>query len=98
MALFPWHHSLFICSPNLRLLLSLCSLLSADRLMEDLTDVRNSTKSTDEKHSIEDSESVTQAWFTSAANVARNFSEMLLAWGVEERGAYPILNFEHGQT
>jgi hypothetical protein len=53
--------------------------------MEDPTNMR---KSTDEVHSFEDS--VTPTWFTSAANVTRNFSEKLLAWGVEERGAYPI--------
>ncbi|KAF8500276.1 NCS cytosine-purine permease [Russula emetica] len=62
--------------------LSSAPYLSVDRRMEDLTNMRN-TKSTDEKHSFEDS--VTPTWFTSAANVTRNFSEKLLAWGVEER-------------
>jgi hypothetical protein len=68
--------------------------------MEDLTNVRNTTKSADEKHSFEPEDSVltpTRTWFTSAANVTRKFSEKLLAWGVEERGAYPIVIFEHGQ-
>jgi hypothetical protein len=63
--------------------------------MQDPTNMRN-TKSTDEKHSFEDS--VTPTWFTSAANVTRNFSEKLLAWGVEERGTYHIVIFEHGQA
>ena len=64
--------------------------------MKNPTNMRNLTKSTDEKHSFEDS--VTPSWFTSAANVTRKFSEKLLAWGVEERGAYPIVIFEHGQA
>jgi hypothetical protein len=58
--------------------------------------MRNSTKSTDEKHSFDDS--VTPTWFISAANVTRKFSEKLLAWGVEERGAYPIVIFERSQA
>ena len=58
------------------------------------TNMRNSTKSTDEKHSFQDS--VNPTWFTSA--VTRKFSEKLLAWGVEERGAYPIVIFEYGQA
>jgi hypothetical protein len=61
--------------------------------MEDLTNIR---KSIDEKRSFEDS--VTPTWFTSAGNATRSFSEKLLAWGVEERGAYPIVIFEHGQA
>jgi hypothetical protein len=64
--------------------------------MEDPTNIHNSTKSTDEKHSFEDT--VKPTWFTSAANVTRKFSEKLLAWGVEERGAYSIVIFEHGQA
>ena len=64
--------------------------------MEDQTNMRNSTKNTDEKHSLENS--VTPTWFTSAANATRKFSEKLLTWGVEERGAYPIVIFEHGQA
>jgi len=60
------------------------------------TNMRNSTKSTDEKHSFQDS--VNPTWFTSAANVTRKISEKLLAWGVEERGAYPIVIFEYGQA
>ena len=58
--------------------------------------MHNSTKSTDEKHSFEDAANPT--WFTSAANATRKFSEKLLAWGVEERGAYPIVIFEHSQA
>ncbi|KAF8500278.1 NCS cytosine-purine permease [Russula emetica] len=63
--------------------------------MEDPT-MRNSTKSTDEKHSFEDS--VTPTWFTSAANVTRNLSEKLLAWGVEERGIRPVAVEERTET
>jgi hypothetical protein len=63
--------------------------------MEDPTNMRNLTKSTDEKHSLEDT--VDPTWFTSAANVTRKISEKLLAWGVEERGAYSIM-IEHGQA
>ena len=48
--------------------------------------MRDSTKSADEKHSVEDP--VTPTWLTSAANVTHKFSEKLLAWGVEERGAF----------
>jgi hypothetical protein len=55
----------------------------------------NSTRSADEKHLLEDP--VNPTWFISVTNVTRNFSEKLLAWGVEERGAYPIMIFEHGQ-
>jgi hypothetical protein len=62
--------------------------------MEDPTNMGNSTK-TNEKYSFEDS--VTPTWFTSAANVTCKFSEKLLAWGVEVRGTYPIVIFEHGQ-
>jgi hypothetical protein len=63
--------------------------------MEDPTNMGNSTK-TNEKYSFEDS--VTPTWFTYAADVTRKFSEKLLAWGVEERGAYPIVIFEHSQA
>ena len=63
--------------------------------MEDLTNMHNPTKNTDEKHSFEDT--VDPTWFTSAANVTRKISEKLLAWGVEERGAYLIV-IEHGQA
>ena len=66
--------------------------------MEDPTNVYNSTKSTDEKHSFEDSVKPSCQWFTSAANVTRKISEKLLAWGVEERGAYSIMIFEHGHA
>jgi hypothetical protein len=58
--------------------------------------MHHSTKSTNEKHSFENP--VTPTWFTSAANVTRKFSEKLLAWGVEERGAYPIVIIERGRT
>ena len=61
--------------------------------MEDLTNV---CKSIDEKRSFEDS--VAPTWFTSAADATRRFSEKLLAWGVEERGAYPIMIFEIGKA
>ena len=64
--------------------------------MEDPTNMRNSTKSADEKHSFEDS--VNPTWFTSATNATRKISEKLLAWGVEEWGAYPIVIFEHGRA
>ena len=54
-------------------------------------DMRSSTKSFDEKHSFEDFQVVAPTtWTTSAANVTRFLSEKLLAWGVEERGAYHI--------
>jgi len=66
--------------------------------MEDPTNMHNSTKSTDEKHLFQDSVNPTCQWFTSAANVTRKISEKLLAWGVEERGAYPIVIFEYGQA
>ena len=95
MALSPWHHSLFICPLKPQIPLAHCSPLpSVHRRMGDQTNMRNSTKSADEKHSFEDSV-VTPTWFTSAANVTRKISEKLLAWGVEERGAYPMLIFEH---
>lgn len=58
--------------------------------------MRHSTKSTEEKHSLGDP--VTPTWSTSAANVTRKFSEKLLAWGVEERGTYPIATIERGQA
>ena len=70
--------------------------------MEDPSNMRNSTKSIDEKHPSEDSVTpnlqVSPTWSTSAANVTRKFSEKLREWGVEERGARPIVIYEHGQT
>ena len=98
MALSPWDQALFICFlPQTPLPFSppgFC--FSVDRRMEDPTNNRNSIKSADEKHSFEDS--VNPTWFTSVANATRKFSETLLAWGVEERGAYPIVIFEHGRA
>lgn len=61
-------------------------------------DMRSSTKSFDEKHSFEDFQVVAPTtWTTSAANVTRFLSEKLLAWGVEERGAYHISTSEPGR-
>jgi len=58
----------------------------------------DATKSSDEKRSFEDVTVVgipttgrTARAF--AANVTRFVSEKLLAWGVEERGAFRILKF-----
>jgi hypothetical protein len=65
--------------------------------MEDPANMHHSTKSTYEKYSFEDS-ALTPTWFTSAANVTRKISDKLLAWGVEERGAYHIVIFEHCQS
>lgn len=70
--------------------------------MEDPANMRNSTKSIDEKHPFEDSViptlQVSPTWSNSAANVTRKFSEKLREWGVEERGAYPIVICEHEQA
>ena len=61
-------------------------------------DMRSSTKSFDEKHSLEDFQVVAPTTgATSAANVTRLLSEKLLTWGVEERGAYHISTSEPGR-
>ena len=62
IALFPWHLSIYVFpqTPS-------APYFSVDRRIEDPNNVYNSTKSTDEKHSFEDS--VKPSWFTSAANV-----------------------------
>ena len=56
--------------------------------------MRDPTKSSDEKHSFEEVVNPTPAsgsgWITFAANLTRRLSKKLLAWGVEERGAYRI--------
>jgi hypothetical protein len=57
--------------------------------MGDSENMRGSTKSSDEKNSLEDI-----AWTTSPANVTGFLSKKLLAWGVEERGAYRISTSE----
>ena len=57
--------------------------------------MRSSTKSSVEKSSFKDS--VTWTWTTSAANVTRFLSKKLLAWGVEERGAYRKSTSEPGR-
>jgi hypothetical protein len=56
--------------------------------------MRNPTKSPDEKRSYEDP--VNQTWITSVANVTRFLSEKFLAWGVEARGAYRTLTSGSG--
>jgi hypothetical protein len=58
--------------------------------MEDLADMRDPTKSSDESFE----EPITPTWTTSVANAARFLSKKLLAWGVEERGAYRISTSE----
>ena len=57
--------------------------------------MRNPTKGSVEKSSFNDS--VTRTWTTSAANVTRFLSKKLLAWGVEERGAYRMSTSEPGR-
>ena len=67
---------------------------SVNRSIGDPANMLTSKKSFDEKHPFEDFQVVTPrphaTWTTSAANVTRYLSEKLLAWGVEERGAYCI--------
>lgn len=58
--------------------------------MEDPANMRDPTKSSDEKQSFEELVTPASGWITSAAHLTRLLSKKLLAWGVEERGAYGI--------
>jgi hypothetical protein len=58
--------------------------------------MRNPTKSPDEKRSYEDP--VNQTWITSVANVTRFLSEKFLAWGVEARGIHPVAVEDRTET
>jgi hypothetical protein len=62
--------------------------------MEDPANIRNATKSSDEKEYYKDSVDPLATWVTSAANATRFISKKLLAWGVEARGAYRISTSE----
>ena len=62
--------------------------------MEDPANISNATKSSDEKESYKDLVDPQATWVTSTANATRFLSKKLLAWGVEERGAYRISTSE----